>query len=237
MGDVDGRHIALQYERLKRHQGDSEPIHDHITLLDLANALRQFADMKGDIDALAVNHGVALQLPVFKKRSFADFRDADFVYAPLARGVRTPNMVVGGYSFVKRAMTPDEIKRDYEAGPPVAERREIEFTEWLGLTVAWVRFKGIADPGSTIQVSREQLIRRIANFLGGSHPYGMKPPRLSREQIRVDECIKLLLDPFFCESIIALCKYPGVAPIPYLQLMEIARDTVDGLEPLVAELG
>ena len=90
------------------------------------------------------------------------------MYLPLAVGVPSAGVQVKGVGFINRALTPEEIRRLYEVGPPLTAPTSLTFSQWLA--------SGIYDVSSTnethpmLQISREILIKRVANILGASHP-------------------------------------------------------------------
>lgn len=168
------QHIHLQYDRLARHHGNALQTKDEISFLDLAHTLRVWVDMKATVTEMARERGLDLGLrhytpPKFIKQTL---QGATHTYLPLADGVESPGVEVRGIRITNRALTPEEIKRRAAAGPPVAVASKMTFSEWLAAGVIEVPSDDPNHPH--LVISREIIIKRVANVLGASHPAGME---------------------------------------------------------------
>lgn len=164
--------LHLQYDRLARHYNLALPGNDLVAFLDLAHALRIWVELKSVVTEIAQRHALQLQLthhtpPKFIKRSL---QGATQISIPLAGGVESPGVQVQGIRITNRALTPEEIARRAAAGPPVAQVSQMNFGEWMGAGVIEVPSENQDHPH--MMISREILIKRVANILGASHPAG-----------------------------------------------------------------
>ena len=212
-------HLHLQFDRLRRHHEAALQTKDEISFLDLAHALRIWVDMKTDVTRLASDLGVQLSLrhhqpPRFIKRSL---KGATHTYIPLASGVPSSGVQVAGIRITNRALTPEEIKQRASAGPPIARVTEMTFAEWMAAGVIEVPSGDTTHPHLTL--SRETLIKRIANKLGASHPAGMEDddPRENRFDTYIIDLHS-----------IQLVDYPAT----YYQLLEIAGELLARVQVL-----
>jgi hypothetical protein len=205
-------HLHLQYDRLKRHHGGALRDKDEISFLDLAHALRVWVDMKATVTGLAKERNLELELahhtpPKSIKRSL---KGAVHTYLPLASGVNSPGVQVAGIRITNRALTPEEIKARAAMGPPVALPSKMTFSEWLAAGILEVPSGKVGHPHLTL--SREIVIKRVANVLGASHPAGMEDS--DPLENRFDPYIKDL------HGIQLADGYPAT----YYQLLEIAGE-------------
>jgi len=111
--------------------------------------------------------------------------------------------------MINRALTPDEIKKLYEAGPPQIQKSKMTFSEWLASGIYKVPSSDSAHP--ELLISREILIKRIANILGASHPQGTE--QSDETENRFDTYVKEL------HTLNVADGYPAT----YYQLLEIAK--------------
>lgn len=93
----------------------------------------------------------------------------------------------------------------------IFELKRVFFDSWLSSVV--IKFNMNSENGELIRhnLSRENIIRRVANILGGSHPEGAW--EASRFE---DAAVKELMNTRVLDL-----------PIPYLVLMTIARDIIN----------
>lgn len=214
-------HIKLQYERLERHyKGALEP-QDQVSFLDLSHVLRIWAEMKMAIDEIATARGITLGLKNFvrgKERKNI-VRGSKYIYLPLASGVSSPAVQVKGVGFVNRALSPEEIKKLYEAGPPMASSTSLTFSQWLASGIYDVSSTNAAHP--TLTISREILIKRVANILGASHPQGTDYS--DETENRFDPHVRELHQ----------ISVAGGYPATYYQLLETAQDILHGVKVLL----
>jgi len=213
-------HIELQYKRLERHYNGALEDRDEVSFLDLSHSMRIWTEMKSSIDELATKKGMKLGLKdVVRSRERKQIlRGSKYIYLPLASGVTSPSIEVKGVSFINRALSPEEIKKLYEAGPPMAMPTSSTFTQWLGSGVYDVSSTNQAHP--TLTISREILIKRVANILGASHPQGID--QADETENRFDPYVREL------HQVLVAGGYPAT----YYQLLEIAKDILAGVKIL-----
>ena len=123
-----------------------------------------------------------------------------------------------GIHIINRALTPDEVKKMYEAGPPQVQKKKITFSEWLASGVYKVPSSDSAHP--ELFISREILIKRIANILGASHPQGTKQSEEAENKF----------DPYVKE--LHMLNIANGYPATYYQLLEIAKGILQTIKVL-----
>lgn len=203
-------HIKIQYERLKRHYQTCIDEIDEIGMLDLAHCLRIWVEMAKSIDALMDAKRYEVQFPntELNKKIKSILKNTSFTSVPLASISSTVSeMSVKGIHIVNRALSPEEIKKIYEAGPPQIRNINLSFEQWLGSEI--LETKDLT--GKRIGLARTILIKRVANLLGASHPEGKE---------NEDE-FERHFDPFIKE-LHAIHVAKGF-PLTYYQLIEIAE--------------
>ena len=206
------QHLHLQYDRLARHHERALNTKDEISFLDLAHSLRVWVDMKAEVTRMADERSLDLALhhhttPKYIKQSL---QGATHTYLPLASGVSSPGVTVAGIRVTNRALTLEEIKQRAAMGPPVAQVSKMSFSEWLAAGVIEVPSGDASHPH--IQISRETIIKRVANVLGASHPAGMDEQ--DQQGNRFDKYIVELHQLRIADG------YPAT----YYQLLEIAGE-------------
>lgn len=111
-------------------------------------------------------------------------------------------------------LTPEEdaeySKRAYKAQDPF-DYKKVMFGTWLGCVA--IQGKTITEDGvlTSYELSREVLIRRMANILGGSHPEGALETGNGNDLV-----VRYLME----SSLIGL-------PLPYMLLMKISYDILE----------
>jgi hypothetical protein len=193
---------ALQYERLRRHFEAALRTHDAIALLDLAHTLRVWADMAETIMSSAPDFARSLGFkacaPSHSAVRFAAGRE--FVYLTLAGGFVTyasdgklMGVRAGVYiDCLGRFRLPEggglEFRTFYALWPPrddVGDQRKLfhgervtrcAYVQWLRSTAVVGALPNASGTLTPFSLSREQLIRRVANEMEASHPAGMPVP-------------------------------------------------------------
>lgn len=218
---MDRDHLAQQRKRLKRHYSDALANRDPVSFLDLAHVLRIWVELKGTVDAEAQASSASLSFPNprFSKADRPLLKGDRHIYLPIASGVDSPGVEIKGLRITNRALTPEEIKARFEAGPPMSQHVSLSFTQWLAAGIYEVPATDERHPH--IRISREILIKRVANILGASHPAGAD---------RADE-FENRFDPYVLElhGIVIADGYPAT----YYQLLEIAKDVLSATRFLV----
>jgi hypothetical protein len=211
------KHIRLQFARLKRHHEQALKNRDEIAFLDLAHCLRIWSELKSDVDELisASKGKVKFKNPVRTKAEKKITRQGRTLTIFLATGVKSPDVEVKNFRHFDRALTPEEVRKLYEAGPPQAQSTDLTYTEWLGSSV--IEMPSREGEESLVSLSREILIKRVANTLGASHPQGLEDG--SEMENRFDAYIAEL-------NGLEIAGYPA----NYYQLLEIAADILTTLK-------
>lgn len=88
------------------------------------------------------------------------------------------------------------------------------YAQWMGAEVARLNYSDRAGSLLLVSLSREQVIRSVANTLGGSHPLsGQASPESARQ---------------FDQAVHELLKFSvGGLPLPYLILLKAAQDILE----------
>lgn len=168
--------------------------------------------MKHVVTQMAADRGLGLELghhspPKYIKKSL---RGASHTYIPLASKVESPNVQVSGVRITNRALSPEEIRRRAADGVPSPQNTMMSFSQWMAAGVIEVVSGKSEHPH--IQISRETLIKRIANSLGASHPAGTEANNPQENKF----------DPYIRE--LHALKLAGGYPATYYQLLEIAGE-------------
>jgi hypothetical protein len=145
-------------------------------------------------------------------------KGSKYKFLPLASGVDSPGVQIKGIHIIDRALTPEEVKKLYDAGPPELKTTNISFSEWLGSGI--YKVPDSENDGIELAISREMLIKRVANLLGASHPIGTDDG--SAGENRFDKYIADLHN----------IRLAGKNPATYYQLMEIAKDILNTLKTI-----
>ena len=139
-------------------------------------------------------------------------------YMPLSSGV--PGGTEAKGLFFSAGLADEDFIRTFaENSPAPATGRKISYTDWLGHGVVHIHDEK-ADP-SFLAISRESIIKRVANILGGSHPQAGTEDAIDHN--RFDPYVRL----------VHRYEVAGIAPATYYQLLEIAKDILASLGPFV----
>jgi hypothetical protein len=217
---MDANQFRLQLARLERHHNHAQDERDAISFLDLAHALRIWTEMKSDVDKLARARGVSLRLPHHEPtRLEKDARKGGGVIdLPLPGGVTGPTGTVWGVRLTLGRSRHEEIAGRPVPQPPKSVPTDMSFTGWLAAAVYWAPSDDPKHP--ELSISREIIIKRVANVLGASHPAGKD--KSSEQENRFDPYIKRL------HSLQVLDL-----PATYGQLLEIAKPIIEAMQQLV----
>ena len=212
---MDKKHLMLQYQRLLRHYERALRDRDQISFLDLAHSLRIWVDMKAYVDEISKTDGRSLTFKNSEKQRELNniLKGSDYTYIPLASGVKSSGVEVKAITFTNRALTPEEIKRIFELGLPKEKTTTLSFQQWLGSSII---MKNVGT--NKVSISREIMIKRVANILGASHPMGTDEGE--NFENRFDEHIKEL------NNIVVADGYP----VTYYQLIEIADEIIEAMK-------
>ena len=216
---MDPDQFRLQFARLERHYNRAQNERDAISFLDLAHVLRVWTEMKSDVDDLARERGVSLDLPHFAPTQLEKQarKGGGVIDLPLAGGVSGPSGTVWGVRLTLGRSRHKEIEGRPAPEPPKAVPTKMSFADWLGAAVYWAPSD---DPKHReLAISREIIIKRVANVLGASHPAGKED---SDFENRFDPYIKSLHNLQVWDL-----------PATYGQLLEIAKPIIEAAQKVV----
>jgi hypothetical protein len=237
--------VQLQFERLKRHYDASVKTYDDVSLLDLSHSLRIWADLKEalskELPAFKATIAFRTALPAKKVLRLAKGRRHIFAYMPGGVITRASKgeIIVGpdmegasgemtcgaAFKFVEDGAI--HLKNFCYMGVAIDESlskaiqnedvSRINYSQWMAAEA--VRIGYVNEQGNLVcaSITRDDLIRRVANALDGSHP-SVGNDR-SHE---LDEAVQVLM----------LYKMGGV-PLPYFILLKIAQDIVEHVPRLL----
>lgn len=235
--------LPLQFERLRRNHEAASRIYDHISLIELSHSLRIWAELKGRIDELAPKFAAAKVFTTGRPTKAVQeiTRNHRHVIAYLPGGVRThaskghlvgsgpwANPEAGGDGCAVAAMgrkVPGGLSlKMYYTVATTLKPNEIDalqsqtlkrctFAEWLGaeaVRLADLNEQNVLVP---IGISREILIKRVANTLDGSHASVAIEPLGKNE---------------FDAPVHHLMKFIAAdLPLPYFLLLKMAQDLLE----------
>lgn len=232
--------VLLHLERLRRHYEVAVRTYDHVSLLDLSHSLRVWTELKQPLLKLAPKFAQALSFKtaIPAKRVFKAARGHRFVFSYMPGGVRTyaskghlasgpgmgsndgdftahiavklspPLLELGKYCVVSTSFDQPLIKA-LEA----EDLTRCTFAQWLAseaVRASYENGKGVLE---VVAISREMLVKRIANTLDGSHPSAAAG---GQEENAFDAPVHHLLQ-----------YQMGGLPLPYFILLKIAQDILD----------
>ena len=208
--DID--HIKLQYSRLERHYNGALENRDPISFLDLSHVLRVWVEMKSAIDDLLRRKNLSFQLKSrnLSKEAKKILRGTKYKYLSIGEGVMTPGGETHYTMEISRALNADEVKKLYESSSREQKTTFLSFSQWLGSGIYDVPSGDENHPEITI--SREILIKRVANILGASHPKGADNSNINENRF----------DPYI-NDLHTLHVSDGY-PATYYQLLKNAKD-------------
>ncbi|HEY0975694.1 MAG TPA: hypothetical protein VGE57_14495 [Solimonas sp.] len=212
--------------------------YDEVSLCDLSHTLRIWADLKSHLSSVPVfSSSVAFKTGIPPKKVRKAARGHRHVFAFMPGGVVTranQGQIAGSsepdddrgdlhmavwfkqnndgsaelknFSFVAAAVS-DDLARAMRS----EEITRCNYIQWLGAEVARIAYKNEAGALTAVSISREQMIRRVANTMDGSHPSTGATPSSNR----FDEPIRKLLN-----------YQLGGLPLPYFILLKVAQDIV-----------
>lgn len=232
--------VLLHLERLRRHYEAAVKTYDHVSLLDLSHSLRVWTELRQPLVRLAPKFAQALSFKtaIPAKRVFKAARGHQYVFSYMPGGVRTyaskghlasgpgmgandgdfttgisvklspPLMELGKYCIVSTSFDQPLIKA-LEA----EDVTRCTFAQWLASEAVRVSFKNSKGVLEVVAISREMLVKRVANTLDGSHPSAAGG---AQDENTFDAPVHYLLQ-----------YQMGGLPLPYLMLLKIAQDILD----------
>ncbi len=234
--------VLIQLKRLRRHYDIAVRNYDEIALLDLSHSLRIWVELKQVLVKLSPKFSGAISFktgtPARKVLKAA--RGQRFVFSYMPGGVITyasqghlssgPEMGANGGNFTAGIAVRLSENGQTELGKYCVISKSLEqplikalnaeevtrctYLQWLSSEAVRVAFN---DPSTdelrTVSISREMIIKRIANTLDGSHPSAAGGSNKGNQ---------------FDAPIHHLLQYKmGGLPLPYFILLKIAQDILN----------
>lgn len=234
--------VIMQLERLRRHHAVAVNSHDDISLLDLSHTLRIWTELKQPLVDLSPNFSKTMSFKTAAppKRYLRAVQNDTSVIAYFPGGVRTrahkghivsapPGFVegkvfaIGGevknnsdgsLEFKSYHVIISDESRD--VGDTSGKIKRLNYAQWMGAEAVRIKTAG----QNSLSISREMVIKRIANTLDGSHSSASK----DEPQNQFDAPIHQLLN----------FEVAGLR-LPYLILLKIAQDILEIAPPLLAK--
>ena len=222
--------VQLQLERLHRHHEFAVRTYDHVSLLDLSSTLRIWTELAKPLSLLCPTFAQAISFktgrPGSKLKKMAKGRA--FVYATFPDGVNTyasngeifsdPGSILESWSANLSVHRSEDraVFFEYCVIRGVAEQlttdtviKRCNFQEWLGAEAVRMSYFDAENKLCSFGISREMLVKRVANTLDGSHA------SVSEEGN----------ENWFDEAVHHLLQFKvGGLPLPYFVLLKIAQD-------------
>lgn len=227
--------IALQLERLRRHYEIAVRTYDHAAFLDLSHALRIWVEMKHELPKIAPAFGttMAFKTAIPAKKVLKAARGCWHVFCYMPGGVVTycangeliAGPEIGGDADLTTGcavkLGADHmwlgkvciVGRCFEQ--PLIKALEAEtvtrcnYIHWLGSEVVRVAYPRADGSLAATAISREMLVKRVANTLDGSH----------------SSLVGGESDNAFDPAVHYLLRHTvGGVPLPYFVLLKIAQD-------------
>lgn len=232
--------VLLQLERLRRHYEIAVRTYDHVSLLDLSHSLRLWTELKHPLATIAPEFSAAI---CFKtgfpaRKVLKASRGFRYVFSYMPGGVRTyaskgllasspdmgrqdgqltvaiavrnspPLLELGNFCVVAKAFDQPLVRA---LGAEVVSR--CTFVQWLGSEAVRLAYVNEAGDLVALSISREMVVRRVANTLDGSHPSAGGHEDIANE---------------FDAPVHHLLQYRvGGLPLPYFIVLKIAQDLLD----------
>lgn len=232
--------VLLHLERLRRHYDAAVRTYDEVSLLDLSHTLRLWIELKKPLVTLApdFSNSMMFKTAIPASKVLRAAKGHRFVFSYMPGGVRTyaskgqlasgPGMGPNDGDFVVGVavkMTPPlvelarycVISTSFEQ--PLIKALGAEsvtrcgYIQWLGseaVRVSFINDKGVVE---VVAISREMIVKRVANTLDGSHASAAAAEDTD--------------NPFDAPVHYLLQYRMGGLPLPYFILLKIAQDILD----------
>lgn len=232
--------VLLHLERLRRHYDVAVRTYDQVSLLDLSHSLRVWAELKQPLKEIApsFSKSISFKTGIPAKKVFAAAKGHNYVFSYMPGGVKTfasngqlvsgpgmddpsaaftigvavratpPLIELGKYCIVSTSFDQPLIKAlDAE------QVKRCTYGEWLGAEVVRVSYVNSQGALEVVAISREMIVKRVANTLDGSHPSAAGGGEI---------------DNMFDAPVHYLLQYQmGGLPLPYFILLKIAQDILE----------
>jgi hypothetical protein len=234
--------IQVQFKRLQRHYETSVKTYDDASLLDLSHILRIWVELKPVLSLTdpAFDKTIKFFTGAPDKKVLKQSSNCRYIYAYLptdgvttfaskghlasgpelegnkdfTMGVKVKNtgesILLSQFCYISKA-----LEQPYVKALENEQVRRCNYNNWMSSEI--VRLKYINEEGDLERfiISREMLIKRVANILDGSHT-SLNTDNAGTNKF--DNPIKWLMY-FKC----------GGLPLPYFLLLKIAQDIVSNL--------
>lgn len=230
--------VVPHLERLRRHHEAASRTYDHVSFLDLSHALRIWVDLKQALPNAFPSFSTTLSFKTASppKKILKHVRGCQYVFSYMpgsvithasngalvgippigekysagirVRGLGTDSVEMGRFCVIAKTLDEPMIK---------ALEGEIvtrcNYIQWLSSDAVRMCYVNSSNQMTPLSLSREILIKRVANTLDGSHP---------------SLAAGVGCDNKFDEPIHHLLKFQwGGLPLPYLVLLKIAQDILE----------
>jgi hypothetical protein len=240
--------IQLHLERLRRHYEVAVRTYDAVSLLDLSHSLRVWAELKMALPKIAPAFGrtLAFKTATPTKKTMLVSRGKKFVFAYMPGGVITfasngelasvpwggPGSTCSLSSTIKKNFDGSMELKNYCVVSTVLEQTMINklqidvqtrcnFPQWMGAEAVRLSYPSESGALKTIAISREMIIKRVANTMDGSHPSAA--------------CLSADGDNRFDEAVHHLLQFQmGGLPLPHFILLKIAQDILSTAPKLLS---
>jgi hypothetical protein len=229
--------FSVQVERLQRHYVHSVNTYDQISLLDLSHVLRVWADLKLSNHLPPVfETTLAFKSAIPIKKLVRSLRNRRYILLSMPHSVQTKasnnelgftgdgvqaggNATVGASARFNIDGSLDIDAYYYIEGEIDSAQRELlgkcetsrgNYKQWLGAEVVRLSVSGIDGRITPMSISRENLIRRMANTMDASHPSDLQENNNGNP---IDAALAFMMR----QSVAGL-------PVPYFLLLKTAQD-------------
>lgn len=230
--------VAPHLERLRRHHESASRTYDHVSFLDLSHALRIWVDLKQALPKAFPKFATTLSFKTASppKKILNHVRGCQYVFSYMpgsvithachgellgvppigekysagirVRGLGTDSVEMGRFCVVAKLL--DEPMRKVLEGETVTR---CNYVQWLSSDAVRMCYLNSLNQMTALSLSREILIKRVANTLDGSHPSLATAGETDNK---------------FDGPIHHLLKFQwGGVPLPYLVLLKIAQDILE----------
>jgi|SRR5690554_322798 len=233
--------VSIQLERLRRHYDVAVRSYDQIALLDLSHSLRIWVELKQALVSISprFSSAISFKTAIPARKVLKAARGHRFVFSYMPGGVITyasrghlssgPEMGPNGGDFTTGIAVRLSDNGRMELGKycvistsfeqPLIKALDAEavtrctYVQWLASEAVRVAFNGANGDLKTVAISREMIVKRVANTLDGSHPSAAGGPDTDNQ---------------FDAPVHHLLQYKmGGLTLPYFILLKIAQDILD----------
>ena len=155
--------FCLYYKRFCRHLIDVKTIHDKVSYFDLVHSFRCLVDVKGKLDEIFQRSNYVCTFNRIANRK--QFKRSAFDGISTPEIIETGNMTILGIGYSDRIISDEELDKVQYIETKI-EPKKSTVSDWFGWEFALVK----DEDNNKVSVLIENLIRRISNKYGGSHP-------------------------------------------------------------------